>query len=108
MAEEKQHIEEKAGGSIFKLRRPISFEGETYAELNLDFESLTGEDVIACERQFLSENNGSTFVKETSKAYQSYIVARAAGVPVELIRKLSAGDFSRVTLRAQNFLFLSA
>lgn len=95
-------------GNVYTLRQPLSFEGETYESLKLDFHKLTGEDIISCERQYQSSNHEFSFVKETSKAYQAYVVARAARVPAELIFKLSASDFSRVTLRCQNFLLGSA
>jgi hypothetical protein len=86
----------------------LNFEGETYDSLNLDFDSLTGHDIISCEQQYRTDGNeGMVYSKEMSKAYQAYIVARAAKVPVELIRALPAGDFSRVTMRAQNFLLIT-
>lgn len=88
----------------FTLKSPLQFEGASYSELDVDFESLTGEDVIACERQLRSEEPGFTYMKESSKVYQAIIVARAAKVPVELVKKLSAPDFSRLTMHAQNFL----
>ncbi|WP_051775871.1 phage tail assembly protein [Paenibacillus tyrfis] len=101
---EKQEQVQEHDGSVFTLRFPIEFEGEHYSSFKLDFERLSGDDIIVCERQYQARQPDFTYVKETSKEYQSYIVARAAGVQVELIRKLSASDFSRVTLRAQNFL----
>lgn len=73
-------------------------------ELNLDFDQLTGEDVIKCENQYAAMDGVSIFYKEANKTYQAVVAARAAGVPVELIKALKARDFTRVTLRAQNFL----
>ncbi|MNW00765.1 hypothetical protein D3C71_1963020 [compost metagenome] len=77
--------------------------------LEIDFDKLTGADILVCDRQYQAEtarNGGSELVKETNKAYQAYIVAKAAGVHVGLIRALSAKDFTKLTLRAQSFLLL--
>lgn len=94
--------------SIYKLRQSVNFEGREITELDLDFDRLTGEDILACERQYAATGGGSLFFVESQKAYQAIVAARAAGVPVELIHALSAKDFTRVTLRAQNFLIGSA
>ena len=95
-------------GEKIKLVRPVDFDGRTYMEIDLDLESLTGHDLISAERQFLANGaNQSIAVKEFSKEFQAYVAARAVSVPVELIFKLSAPDFSLVTLKVQNF-FLDA
>jgi hypothetical protein len=41
---------------------------------------------------------------EASKSYQMYVAARAAKVPVELIKKLSIKDASAITIKVQSFL----
>lgn len=92
----------------FTLKKPIEFEEETYNELELDFDSLTGDDILAAEGQYLAENGSANgFMKETSKAYQVYVAARAAKVRPELIRALKAGDFTRLTVRTQSFLLIT-
>ncbi|WP_020621009.1 phage tail assembly protein [Paenibacillus daejeonensis] len=90
--------------SIYTLRRAWSFEGGEVKDLNLDFDRLTGEDIISCERQYMQLEGASMLFKDANKEYQAYVAARAAKVPVELIRALPAKDFSMVTLRAQRFL----
>ena len=90
--------------STYTLRRAWSFEGQEVKELDLDFERLTGEDIISCERQYMQQEGASMLFKDANKEYQAYVVARAAKVPVELIRALPAKEFSLVTLRAQRFL----
>lgn len=95
---------ETPASSIYTLRRAWSFEGEPVTKLELDFESLNGDDIIECERRYMQSDTASVLYKETSKEYQAYVAARAAKVPVELIRALPAKDFTLVTLRAQRFL----
>lgn len=98
--------ENKADERIHKLSRPFTFEEKTYAELNIDFDKLTGDDLILAETAFKADNpqRGIDYVKETSKAYLAYVVAAAAGVHPDLIKQLPAKDFCSLTLRAQNFL----
>ena len=93
----------------FVLRKPTHFEGQDYSKLDLNFDRLTGTDLINCERQYMSEANRTGYyaqVKDTSKLYLAYVAACAASVPPQLIFALSAADFTRITLRAQNFLLL--
>ncbi|WP_238649763.1 phage tail assembly protein [Paenibacillus piscarius] len=93
---------------VYTFAKPVRYEGEEFKEITLDFEQLTGEDILTCDRQFRAENGRQSgeMVKETNKAYQAYVVAKAAGVHVGLIRALSAKDFTRLTLQAQSFLLL--
>lgn len=106
MAEELQ----TGTAEVFTLSRPVVYEGTEYKELALDFEKLTGDDILSCDRQYRAEQNRAggniSLAPETEKAYQAYIVAKAAGVHVGLIRSVSAKDFTRLTLRARNFLLL--
>lgn len=89
---------------IFKLSKPVEFEGKTYDEIPLDLESLNGNDMLNVERQFLAgEGNQAVMVKEFSKEYQALVAARAAKLPFEFFQSIGAYDFSRVTVRVQNF-----
>lgn len=105
MEEEKN---QETTAEVFTFARPVTFEGNTVESLTIDFEKLTGEDILACDRQYRAESRQSSgeMVKEMNKAYQAYIVAKAAGVHVGLIRALSAKDFTKLTLQAQSFLLL--
>ncbi|MDP5277142.1 phage tail assembly protein [Chengkuizengella axinellae] len=102
MSEQKNKKNQEA--NVFELRQSIQFEEKEYKELKLDFDSLTGEDILACARQYNATESDRALVKETDKAYQAFVAAKSANVPIELIKKLNASDFSKVTLRAQRFL----
>lgn len=91
----------------FVLSKPVEFDGETITELDVEFDSLTGDDILAAERQYntsAAKTKDFAPVKELSKSYLVYIVARASKQPAELFNKLSAKDFSKLTVEAQNFL----
>ncbi len=96
---------------VYTLSRPIKFEDKTYTSLNLDFEKLTGADILAVDREIKNKamSTGSqsdliSFSPGTDVKYQAAIVAKAAGVYIGLMEELSAKDFMRVCQRAQNFL----
>lgn len=83
--------------------KPFKFEEKEYKELNLDLESLTGQDLIDAANQARLLGDNPT-VPELSKAFLAVVAAKASNVPVDLILKLPAKDFSAVTLTVQNFL----
>jgi len=100
-------MENKELDNRFVLRKPIEFDGEQITELTLDFDDLSSEDILSAERQYeaaVGRSQQVAPVKEFSKHYLAFVVARAAKRPVELIYKLSANDFSKISLLAQNFL----
>jgi len=86
-----------------ELSKPYSFEDKEYTKLELDFDSLTGQDVINAEKKVRALGDSSP-VAEFSKTYQAVVAAKAAKVPVDLIMKLPAKDFTRITILVQNFL----
>lgn len=87
------------------LKKPIEFEGQKHNEINLDFDSLTGADILTAEQMYTRSNlsNAGNMAKEFSKEYQIHVAARAANLPVELFLKLGALDFSVITVAVQNF-----
>jgi hypothetical protein len=87
----------------FVLSKPFSFEDKEYKELNIDLDSLTGRDIINAAQEARTLE-GPVPVPELSKAYHAVIAAKAAKVPVEMLLKLPAKDFSKITLLVENFL----
>lgn len=85
------------------LSKTYSFEGKEYTELTLDFDSLTGRDVINAEKEarILGDN---TPLPEFSKTYQAVLAAKAAKVSVDMLMSLNVRDFTLVTLMVQDFL----
>lgn len=92
--------------NVIELTRPIEVEGDRYEKLTLDFESLTGEDIENAEMIFNAANpqNSIVMVKEMSKGFAAIVAAKAAGVNPAVIRKLSAPDYAKVTMRTTVFL----
>lgn len=89
------------------FNKPVSFDGQTINGISLDLENLTGEDIEKAEVQFVIGNPqiaAQTPLKEMSKGFLSILAAKASKKPVELIRKLSAPDYAKVTTKVQIFL----
>ena len=87
-----------------KLLKAIQYDGETVTELHLDFDSLTGQDILNAERELNAGNKSVAPVKEFDKGYLSIVAAKAAGVPTDMLSLLGAKDFTKVTVLTQNFL----
>lgn len=90
-------------GNIFKLSKSVTAEDKEYSELDLNFDALTGEDLENAYQEFIASGYNANVV-ELSKPYLAMVVAKAAKVPAFVIRKLSAKDYTKVTVKAQNFL----
>lgn len=101
-----KEVQEEGLENVIILTRPVTVEDVTYTEITLDFENLTGEDIEKAEMQFNAENpqNAIVMVKEMAKGFAAIVAAKAAGVHVSVIRKLSASDYSKVTMRTTLFL----
>lgn len=91
---------------VYKLKKPVTFEGKEYTELTLDFESLTGRDLINAERQYVRSAQGNELanLKEIMKEMQVYIAAFAAKCPPELILSLGLKDVAEITRLVQVFI----
>lgn len=88
----------------YELEKPIEFDGVVRTEIELDLESLTGQDLLIVERQFNSfAGNQSITVKEYNKEYLALVAARASKLPIEFFQRLGAKDFSAVTIKVQLF-----
>ncbi|MFX3635455.1 MAG: phage tail assembly protein [Candidatus Pristimantibacillus sp.] len=93
--------------SKYQLQKTFSFDGVEYNEFDLNFEALTGKDIVSAEAQYRAAGNDeSVFVKEMNKAFLAYVVASAAKVMPDAILNLPAKEFVKVTNKARNFLLL--
>ncbi|WII39698.1 phage tail assembly protein [Paenibacillus thiaminolyticus] len=90
---------------VYELKKPVTFEGEEYTELTLDFDSLTGRDMINAERLYVrSSGHDAASLKELMKETQVYIAAFAAKCPPELILSLGIQDMAKITQMVQAFI----
>ena len=85
------------------LKKPCLFEGKEYTELDLDLDSLTGQDLIDATNEARARGDQSVII-ELSKLYQAIVAAKAAKVSVDMVITLGGKDFIAVTKAAQSFL----
>lgn len=89
------------GHVIYKLKKPIEFEGVHYAELDMNFNDLTGADV---EMAINNAGPSQSMLMEMDKKYCAALAARAAKVPYELFKYLNIRDYTEITIYAQTFI----
>lgn len=82
----------------YTLKKPINFEGEWVKEIYLDFDSLTGRDIMDASKGV------DSFVQETDKRYLSAVAARAMGKPKEIMFYMSAKDVTAICYYVSDFL----
>jgi len=102
------NMEEKSMVNKFRretvaLSREIEYDGKKYTCLQLDLDGLTGEDLINAEMEAMALGAAYS-VAEMNKTYLACLGAKAAKVPVELVKSLPAKSFSTLTIIVQNFL----
>lgn len=85
------------------LKKPVTFEGKDYTEINPEFDNLTGQDLIDATNEARARNDQSVII-ELSKLYQAIVAAKAAKVPVDMVITMGGKDFVATTKAAQSFL----
>ena len=87
------------------LAKPIAHEGETYKEINFDFENLSRRDLDKAEK-ITRAKHGKTLITvvELNKTYQMYLASIAGDVPPAVFELLGAKDYTQIALMVQDFL----
>jgi hypothetical protein len=87
----------------YKLTKPVTIADKTYSELELNFNDLTSEDMESVAG-LPGCNSGDANMNEFSKTYLMHIVALAAGITINEVRKFPIPDGTVLTMMAQVFL----
>lgn len=87
----------------YQLKKPILYDGETITELEFDFDSLSGQDMLDAEKE--AGSSEFTPMKEFNKSHLAVLAAKACGKPSDMMPLLGLKDFSTITREVQNFLF---
>ena len=85
------------------LKKPVTYEGKEYTELEYDFDALTGDDLLTVEAQIAADGVLSPVPMVTGQ-YQAAVFARAAGIDYFMLKKLAASDFLAATQLVKVFL----
>ncbi|MBR0151081.1 MAG: phage tail assembly protein [Synergistaceae bacterium] len=89
-----------------ELKKAITHKGSEITTLDLDLDSLTGNDLIEVEDQIMKTG---TPIQTTdfSRVYLISVAARTLHMPVEVLKFMGARDFARVVNEVRNFLLNS-
>lgn len=105
--EQEEQKEKENDPNYIKFAKPYSFEGVEYKGIRMDFDEMTGADILEAEEEFIqtkTQTAAQTPLKELSKGYLSFFAARACAQPVDFILGLDGKSFAKVTRKAQAFL----
>lgn len=88
----------------YKLIKPVTIDGQLYEEIEFDFDSLTGSDLLAIEQEMQASGRIVLGISEMNKSYLLFASARAAKLNANILLAFSAKDVSKITSLAQAFL----
>ncbi len=91
---------EAEGVFTYRLAHPLLVDGVPIEELHVDFTTLTGKDAKRGEA-YAKPKNGEQ--PEFTYAFQEFMLARAAGIPVAVVENLAAADYVVLTKRVLTF-----
>ena len=89
----------------FVFSKPVIFEDQEYKEIEFDLDSLTGEDVEAVKRDFTAAGNFTT-MPSSDTTFCIMLIARAAKIPIEFFKVLSAKEYLKLSQEVSNFLWV--
>ena len=87
-----------------KLSKPITFDGKTIEEINLDLDSLTGADIELCVREAVAAKGESIIAYEIDIDFHVQVAVKLTGIGRDTLRLLPARDYRRVMSSIRNFL----
>lgn len=88
---------------IVKLSKPLKIAGKETNEITVDFDKITGTEMLAAEREAraMGDDTPSVFL---SMRYQAVLAAKVIGVLPDDLMAMPATDFKKVVLPVANFL----
>ena len=95
--------ENEGESNVITLSKPI----ENIKEIVLDLESLTGSSLTNIEKTWRKEcrkKDNTSLIKELDGTYLAMVAAVASKTSYSLMQKLSAKDFTKVTMKVSSFL----
>lgn len=89
---------------IFELSKPITHKDKELKTLELNLESLTGQQLLEVEQEFSITRPNFMGIMETSKEYLILVAAKAAKIPSSTLINLPAKDFTKLSMAVMGFL----
>ena len=89
-----------------QFKNPYEFEGETFTEIDIPLETVTGADLARLSRRFLNEHrevNPATVLFDYGFAAE--LAARCAKQPLEFFEQMPAPDYVNIAAAVIRFFF---
>lgn len=92
---------------VLKLRKPYTFEGTEYTEIDMsNLENMTGRDMSAVSKYVTKKNKGINPVTvEMSLEYAQAMATRVTKMPIEFFENLPARDCAELKGLVVGFLY---
>lgn len=92
--------------NVYRLKKPVMYNGSEITELSFDFEKLTGADALNIEEQLAAKGKPPYAGAINDANYLILMAARACTTPVgaDFFNRVSIVDFERIKNRARFFL----
>lgn len=105
VAEKQDEATANSGVFTLHLAKPLVHEGQTYTDLTFDFDSLSGSDSLAIERE-LQMLGHTVIVANFDSEYLVRVCAKACpeNLGVDALGKISLRDFNRLRNTVRGFL----
>lgn len=103
MLKMEDETEDERESNVITLSKPIG----NIKEIVLDLESLTGSSLTNIEKTWRKEcrkKDNTSLIKELDGTYLAMVAAVASKTSYSLMQKLSAKDFTKVTMKVSSFL----
>ncbi len=85
------------------LKKPLKVKGKETNTVTMDFDGITGNDLIEAERTLRAMNDNSPSAYLSMK-YHAILAAKLLGVPLDDVLEMNAVDFRNVTVAVAGFL----
>ncbi len=86
-----------------KLTQEYTFGAKTYKEFELNFDSLTGRDLILLENEY-KERTKRSILKEQEDAWYIIVASKVLDIKYGDLLKLKAKDFVKLVMAVKVFL----
>ena len=98
---------EAEGGYTHKFKKPFLWQGKEYTVLHFDFESQTGGDMIAIEKELAITEGVTVISPAVSGPFLMAMAAKAAGIGYDTMMAMPIYDANRIRSKARSFLLSS-
>lgn len=88
---------------VHKFKKPFEWQGKKYETLAFDFDSMTGRDFIAIDKE-ITMKGSTAIVPAFSVPFLIALSARAAGVGSDMLEAMPIYEVNKIFTKARNFM----